>query len=854
MSNDIITPDLYEIREYVDALKQNHIYDADENSLFTGLYGYIGDVMSKEILNSILVASETIQEAFPINARFDKNILSHAIMAGITNINATPAKMEGLLIISENELLNNMGLSDYIILDKSSKIMIEEFEFHLDYDIRITKSKTTSNEIVYIAQYDMSTTNPLSDIKSPYLSPPVRMKISNDNFIMINCTVRQIELQERYQKIINNDSIQNKTFDFEYDYQMAYFDLYIESSNGNKYNINPVMDGVPIIDTTKLYCYYTHIDNNKIRIKFIPDSFSPSINDSITIRISSTQGSNGNFTYKENVLFNPTSNVYKYNNLSIIFKPNSSSDYGSDTKTVSELKKLIPKEMLSRGSITSETDLDNFFNMLNDKYSKMIFRKEIHNQISLIYYAYILFKNTDLNIVPTNTLDISIPTDSIGDIDYNMRYTINPGEILKYNESDSKCYIISNETMNNTDGFYYTTPFVIAITMKPLSISYYLNILDETYNTEFTYVNNNSFLQFISTSLNLRRKYMEERDTYTLNMSLVQNSNIDSGLGDHTTENLKVFFVFFNNEGKAIRYSTSNIIYFDDELKEYYIESKFKTDDSLTESGEIKISGLYNIGSDSISDVYLSQNTKIVAYVAAKFEKEYGRGDMDLYIPNMKGFTLCNKYTINSINLFINYTEIIKSNVNIYRPDSQLEDTNFLIKSVPLVKYSYIHNEDRMNSFIDSIINRKLYIDDSLSLLEAPLTVDFKFFNTYGPSKTFTIGHDNTPLNTTNVTLEFNLKLDTLSDENIVELIKVEIKNYIENINELTNIHMINMIDYIRSVYPSIIFMEFVGINNYDYKYQYIQRIPNENLFVPEFLNIEYNEDTGESLIKINLV
>lgn len=851
MSTSSIIPDLYEIREYVDAIKQNYIDTSDSNSLFTGIYGYIGDIMSKEILNSIIVASETIQEAFPIYARFNRNIMSHAIMAGITNINAVPAKMDGFLIISETELLNNMGLSDYFILDKSSKIMIEDFEFHLDYNIRITKSKTTTNELVYIAQYDMSIPNPLSDITTPYLSPPVRMKLSNDNFIMINCTVRQIEYQERYQKIINNDSIQNKTFEFYYDNQIAYFDLYIESSNGSRYNINPVIDGVPIIDTTKLYCYYSIIDNNKIRVKFIPESFSPSINDNITIRISSTQGSSGNFTYKQDVIFNPTSSLYKYNNISIIFKPNSSSDYGSDVKTISDLKKLIPKEMLSRGSITSEKDLDNFFNMLNDRNSKMIFRKETHNQLSLIYYSYILLKNQDMNIIPTNTLNISIPSNIIGSIDQNTRYTINPGTVLKYDSDSDSCIIYTDDI--NDDGFYYTTPFSLAITMKPLSVSYYLNILNETYNTEFTYINNNSFLQFISTNVNLKRQYMIERNTYVLSMSLVQNSNIDSGLGDHTTSNFKVFFVFFNSEGKPVRYSDSSIIYFDDELKEYYIESKFTTDDTLTEFGELKISGLYNIGTTNKSDVYLHQNTKIVVYVAAKFEKEYGRGDMDSYIPNMEGFTLCNKYTVNSIDLFINYSEIIKSNIKIYK-DIETDITNFVIKSVPLVKYTYINNEDRIDSFIDSIINRKLYIDESLALLEAPLSLDFKFFNTYGPSNTFLIGHDNTKLDTTNIILEFNVKLDTLSDENIIELIKVEIKNYIENINELTDIHMINMIDYIRSIYPSIIFMEFVSINNYGYKYQYIKRTPNESLYVPEFLNIEYNEDTGESLIKINLV
>ena len=50
---------------------------------------------------------------------------------------------------------------------------------------------------------------------------------------------------------------------------------------------------------------------------------------------------------------------------------------------IDDLKKLIPKEALSRGSITNLSDLQNFFNMLNTDYSIMYFYKKRDNALEI---------------------------------------------------------------------------------------------------------------------------------------------------------------------------------------------------------------------------------------------------------------------------------------------------------------------------------------------------------------------------------------------------------------------------------------------------------------------------------------
>ena len=49
---------------------------------------------------------------------------------------------------------------------------------------------------------------------------------------------------------------------------------------------------------------------------------------------------------------------------------------GKDKKSISDLKKIIPREASSRGAIINTTDLQNFFNSINDNSCKLYFSKK----------------------------------------------------------------------------------------------------------------------------------------------------------------------------------------------------------------------------------------------------------------------------------------------------------------------------------------------------------------------------------------------------------------------------------------------------------------------------------------------
>ena len=171
-------------------------------------------------------------------------------------------------------------------------------------------------------------------------------------------------------------------------------------------------------------------------------------------------------------------------------------------------------------------------------------------------------------------------------------------------------------------------------------------------------------------------------------------------------------------------------------------------------------------------------------------------------------------------------------------PPSQLR--LFHIVGIPVVKYGYFDTEDTAKLFFNELVNRKNYIEEALMLLEDAFEMDFKFFNTYGPSRFFTWDNGTDVIDRVNISLFFKLKLKPNYDTNIVEDIRADIKEYVENINQITSLHIPNLITYITNSYrDSIEYFEFVSINGMDASYQHIYAmdVP-DGIMVPEFVNI----------------
>ena len=434
--------DVFELENFTNDLAKKHMDDLSDETLFMSTFGMIADTTAQMMQNAVVVSGELSNEAIPTRAKFDRNVITHALSVGINDINAKPSTMKVIIFFPEKILLENMK-DDNIIIDKDIPIFYGDYEFHLDYDMRIYRTFLADGvHYVYSARYIMDKPNPISTIKNPYLPPISVFKLTDlTSFIGIMCTISQIEYREIQTKILTDNLIENKTFTFDFDGQLAAFDLTIVDPRDPDYPkyLTPVYDGL-YDDSIDMYCYYSFVDSNTIRIKFNKDVYEPVANSQITIRLYTTHGSEGNFTYKDDVTVTINSTLrYPYNSLYMLLKQRGDNGafFGEDRATVAQLQKKIPKEALARGSVTNATDLNNYFNQINTENSHLkVFRKR-DNQLERLYYTYNIIKDTENNVVPTNTIDVKVPysyfTNSGSAVD---SLTILPGTKI-YLERDS---------------------------------------------------------------------------------------------------------------------------------------------------------------------------------------------------------------------------------------------------------------------------------------------------------------------------------------------------------------------------------------------------------------------------------
>ena len=875
-SNDWnITTDIYDIVESVDKLKKRYIEDEDETTLALGIFGYLTDTESKKIQTATIMTGQLGNEMFPTRANLTKNVLTHATYNNITDINAIPAKMTVSIGIKVDDL-NTYMVDNRFVFDSDCPIFIGDYEFHFDYDIILQRSSV--NENMYSAHYDMTEENRLSNITHPYLKQPFVINIDNFYYVIFQATIRQVTIEETIDKIITESIVENKTYTFEFDNQLADFDVYV-TDRGEKTKLTPVLYGSST-EGIENYCWYLYISDNTIRITFDIKSYIPGLNSDIEIRAYTTLGSKGVFSYKkideseEGLFVDISSSKYNYSKITCYLVANTDSLDGSDRKTKAELQKLIPKAALSRGSITTETDVMNYFNLIDSDQNRLVMRKKVDNQLSRIWYGYFVLKDELLNIIPTNTIMIKISTD-----DNSMyknedgRYVLPAGTILKYNNDTKIATVIDeidvpelfSEEYFGSD-FYYMTVYNLILNPDPLYAAFYLTISDKDTFFTFNWVNEASITQFVANRCNFQRNLLTDQSTYKFTFKIAQSISNNFGLyneekveyvdettGDTitssiVTNNIKCILVLYNDEA-PYRWIEAEMINYDSSKYLSSWEIDLETDNSLDDSNRIKIENLHVVGeSDDINYGFFNPNTKAVLYTLAKFEDgSYGRYDLDLIAPGFDEYTVTNIYEVEGgLEFYQNFTNILDTKVKTI--DS--EKNNFTVSGVPVVGLHYMTDEENATYLVDAITERKAYIDYCLTLLENNMDVDFKFFNTYGPSTIYTIGDGTTLIGHVDLCFKFRASVKNSSDIYTKDDLIVAIKEYIEDLNETGDLHLPNMITELSNKFASRCnYIEFMNYNDFWLGVQHIIQLESDDPhIVPEFLNIRNRYDVNGNL------
>lgn len=688
-----LSPDIYDIADYVNSVKQEFTPDVDEDTLMLGIFGYFGALMSDMFQNDIIMAAEFANESIPTRAKFDKNVIAHALGLNITSINATPAKMETLLVFIEDEIIQAIGGgSGDFIFDCDNKIYFDKLEFHTDYDIIIRRIKLKNGTYTYTARYDMTGDgiydNPISDITNPYLTPPVTMKVNGTSYLFTACTIRQVEKTSIYKKVLSDNTISSKTVNFEFSSQMAAFDVNVTNKNETTHLV-PVYEGLVNSNSKYNYIWFTYLDSSTIRIKFDRDSYAPRVNSDVEIRLQTTQGEGGNFTWVgEYPLFSFDSTRLGYSNITVQVRPlTGESKYGTNKKSVDDLKKIIPREALSRGSITNTRDLENFFNAIDTENSQMYLYKKRDNNMERLYYTYIVMKDALANVIPTNTINLMLRPDQVYTDNNRARLILKKGQIIKLDTDKTTGFIsrVDNyDEIDYSDAFYYIVPYNFAICIDPMYGMYFLTTMDESRSLTFSYINEECLYQYIATAVDWTRNYLEEDDTYKLTIDVEQNIVDDDSMvtvdaeGNVTDSNVRCFVVFYNDNDVPYRYAEGTIINYDKSAKIAKFQFTMTSLDYIDKYNHIRVEGLNPVGDlDGIINYgYMPANCRTMIHIVTK-QPDYStdltyidcfntKVDLTTIISGLDGYCISNSYTVNNgINFFYDYSEIIYSTISV---------------------------------------------------------------------------------------------------------------------------------------------------------------------------------------------
>ena len=883
-----INSDIYDIVDSVKKLQQRYIEDEDETTLSLGVFGFISDTESKKIQTATILAGQLGNEMFPARASLTKNVLAHAIYNGITDINATPARITLSICIRLEDINAHLVNYEDFYLDSDCPIFIGDYEFHLDYDVRIRKIKVSADSYSYSAQYvltdenDNRIINRLSNIINPYLNQPFPININGEEYLAIQCTVMQCTIEETTDTMVSDSIIENKSYTFEYSNQLADFRVVV-TDNNEETEIVPYMYGATTNPEDDNYCWYLYTAGNTVRITFDSKSFIPGLNSQIYIKAYTTLGADGNFEYlsvdqtSEGLYVDIESTKYGYNAITTYIVAVTDSSNGTDRKSKEELQQLIPKAAMARGSITTETDLNNYFNLINTDVNRLLLTKKVDNQLNRVWYAFFVLKDDFENIIPSNSINLQIDISNANYVSLSEdgRYILPAGTYLKFDPSTNIATPIDESAIPpeysdeyyDSGYYYYITVYNIALDLDPLYAAYYLAITNHDAYFIYDYVNEVSDIQFIANRYHFERKLISDQSEYKMNFSIVQSvlmneeplistrtvtTENDEGETEEveiTTENLKVILVVYKN-GFPYRWKECT---YDNSLSDptrglYYFNTIIGTDDTMDTKNNIKITGMNEAGSRNPVYGYIEEDCSASIYILANIgptpETDYPRKDLDDFAPGYEEYVVTNVYTCSvGLDFFENYTNVTDTSVKV------VDENNYLISGVPCIGRHYLRTEDEVSYLIEAIKERKAYIDYCLGLIENSMNIDFKFFNTYGNSKIYKLEDKETPIGSIDISMKFKLSLKDSTDITTRNEIVKSIKKYIENLNDIGDLHIPNLItDIINEYEDRIYYIEFVGFNTFGTDDQHIIQV-DENVDVPEFINVRNVIDPSTGLI-----
>ena len=553
--------------------------DLQKTNLYrTGTFGYINEVLStmgEDSINAITVAR---REFYPNTAQYMKSLYKMAAARKMDLPMATPATARVLLMIQESDIVNpaygtvENGLHSFV-LDNTFVAMVDDIPFMLDYPIVILSKPKANNNYAHTTHYDFRIANSLATSPEKYI-PNKIMQHDGTKYLIMQVQMRQIEKTYDTKIVTSNAVVNTVTMDFPFDGNLANFEVFYKEDDGSpRVQLKKILNDSYI--PKEPFCWYTLIDDSTIRLTFPANVyFVPKLNSEISIEISTTLGSGGNFdSFESDIISKNDSERYPYNTQVPVFGViDGSSSGGKDIIDMEEYRVQVEDAYATNHTFTTETDLQLYFNELmigtDDRFK---FTKKRDDSFIRLYGSFLLMKDANKNAIPTNTLDVFIdPVKAAQNFDLydstTHRYIMKPGAIFEYSSQDdpndftirrTREYALSDDLsrfdknvricakcgteLESTDEkcpkcesdeiinkrFLFTNPYLISVSTDQFIAGYFLNSTRQHHSLQNTDGNDDSIVQFIARNFKVERNAIAGENFYKFSLLLSPSIDLD---------------------------------------------------------------------------------------------------------------------------------------------------------------------------------------------------------------------------------------------------------------------------------------------------------------------------------------
>ena len=833
-------------------------FNVTPDTIKSGMFGYVNEIMAHSTKQGIFHRNMMYNEYFFNTASLPSSIYNFQTYYNVNVDNATPSKSSVIVSLDVLEMKklavpeqtgSNVGI--FTLKRSDSKFIMGDFVFMLPFDIKI---KIDGNTLV--AQYDINSSQFNQEMTRLYVNNPfivtyqdqVMIGSANRQFAFLRIDIYQYQEKRDIIEIKTNNLSDQLYFNIQFPNQLVDFQVTYKEPTQNEEIIPKFLSTVTLDEQVSKFVMFNYTDTDQYALLFPTQEkrFRPIFNSVLNVTTFNTMGSKGNFIYTGNVIFNSDND--EINKMQVVTQIQTNPTGGKDRPTLKELKQKIFRIIKSNNSLTTEDDLNDFFqNITSQNFqngSKVKFIKYRDDIIKREFNGFVLVADSNGLPVSTNTVDVYT---SQNEIEVNSQ-TIPSGSIVIYDSLQKKYRFLRQneypeEFMTNNNTFVYQFPFLGHVQFDPyIRVQLFNNFVKQKILTQYTSISQGTDRIVNFTQVNVDRNPVLTKEVAF--RCVVTSDEMMKGL----TPSFQIYAIFeTNNDNRTLNTVIGyKKMEYSDENKDFFtnitVTDRFNDDNKMIIQKQLK-----DINSGLLIEEQVIPEEINVRFAIAETRKS---PQDELVGDTFKLITeLANMRPI----AYLNIDEPVKlyeSVSDVIRSDLFIENGSIKLQKLPLIASTQFFNTEQYSRFMDQMLQYIYVLRDNFGRLKNNTDINIKFYNTYGLQYLFDIDRVDLALN-------LEIKLQSQFQTNLDQDIKKFIVDYVTKINDNQSprLSMSNLMTSLEKNFQEIEYINFKSLNNapiVNVSYtRDIQVLQEQNISItPEILQIGYikkNPDLGQA-------